>query len=90
MMVPVACLGVEWGLHPTAISLLSKALNVKYKARYMRDCLDFCFFANVVNFFATKKNTPLRCVTFFVDSKVPYDELRIKKIEVRTHSGDPS
>ena len=70
--------------------LLAKALNEKYKGKYLRDCLDFCFFAKVLNFFATKRDNPLRCVACFVDDKVAYDELLIKKIEVRTHFGDPT
>ena len=70
--------------------LLSKALNEKYKGKLLRECLDFCFFAKVLNFFAKKRNSPLRCIATFKDDKVDWDELVIKKVEVRIHFGDPT
>ena len=70
--------------------LLSKALNEKYRGKLLRDCLDFCFFAKVINFFAKKRNSPLRCIATFEDDEVAYDELVIKKVVLRTHYGDPT
>ena len=32
----------------------------------------------------------LRCLALFEDCNVRYDELRITRIDVRTHSGDPT
>ena len=68
--------------------LLSKALNEKYRHNLLRDCLDFCFFAKILNSFAEKKKSPLRCIAKFDDNTVDWDELVIKKIDVLTHWGD--
>ena len=41
-------------------------------------------------FFAKKRNSPLRCIATFKDDKVDWDELVIKKVDVRTCFADPS
>ena len=68
--------------------LLSKALNEKYRHNLLCDCLDFCLFAKILNSFAEKKKSPLRCIAKFDDNTVDWDELVIKKIDVLTHWGD--
>ena len=70
--------------------LLKKALNEKYGGKCARDCIELFLFSKIMNEVAERKDQPFRCVPVMQNPEAAFPDLVIRKVEVRTHFGDPT